>query len=60
MANSIPVRCRRELLDKNGVAKIRCAALEILEQIGVAVRSEKAQKLLRKAGCEVDNKSAVV
>ena len=60
MANSIPVRCRRDLLDKNGVASIRYAALEILERTGVAVRSEKAQKLLYEAGCDVDKKSAVV
>ncbi len=60
MANSIPVRCRREVLDGAGVQKIRYAALEILERTGVAVRSEKAQELLFAAGCEVDKKSAVV
>ena len=60
MANSIPVRCRREVLSKDGVQKIRFAALEILEVTGVAVRSEKAQKMLQSAGCEVDKKSAIV
>jgi trimethylamine--corrinoid protein Co-methyltransferase len=60
MANSIPVRCRRNVLDKNGVEGIRYAALEILESTGVAVRSEKVQKLLRAAGCDVDKKSAIV
>lgn len=60
MANSIPVRCRRNVLDGAGVQSIRYAALEILEVTGVAVRSEKAQKILREAGCEVDKKSAVV
>ncbi|MBN1677795.1 MAG: trimethylamine methyltransferase family protein [Candidatus Thermoplasmatota archaeon] len=60
MANCIPVRCRRNVLDNAGVLKIRYAALEILEVTGVAVRSEKVQKLLRDAGCEVDEKSAVV
>jgi len=60
MANSIPVRCRREVLTKDGVQRITYAALEILEVTGVAVRSEKAQMLLRTAGCSVDKKSAVV
>jgi trimethylamine--corrinoid protein Co-methyltransferase len=60
MANSIPVRCRRKVLDRTGVQKIRYAALDILEGTGVAVRSEKAQKMLRDAGCDVDGKSAVV
>ncbi len=60
MANSIPVRCRRNVLDGSGVEKIRYAALEILEVTGVAVRSEKAQKMLAAAGCDVDKKSAVV
>ena len=60
MANSIPVRWRREVLTKNGEQRIRYAALEILEKTGVAVRSEKAQKLLSDAGCHVDKKSAIV
>lgn len=60
MANSIPVRCRRNVLDGSGVERIRYAALEILEVTGVAVRSEKAQKMLADAGCGVDKKSAVV
>jgi trimethylamine--corrinoid protein Co-methyltransferase len=60
MANSIPVRCRRDVLTKAGVERIRYAALEILELTGVAVRSEKGRKMLRDAGCSVDEKSAVV
>lgn len=60
MANSIPVRWRREVLSKDGEQRIRYAALEILESTGVAVRSEKAQKLLREAGCSFDKKSAIV
>ena len=60
MANSIPVRCRRNVLDGSGVERIRYAALEILEVTGVAVRSEKAQKMLADAGCDVDKKNAVV
>ena len=60
MANSIPVRCRREVLSKDGVQKILEAALEILEVTGVAVRSEKAQNILSRVGCSVDKKSAVV
>ena len=60
MANSIPVHCRREVLAKEGVRRIRYAALEILEVTGVAVRSEKGRKLLHDAGCVVDEKSAVV
>lgn len=60
MANSIPVRWRRDVLSADGVQKIRYAALEILERTGVAVKSEKAQKLLYDVGCEVNKKSAVV
>lgn len=60
MANSIPVRWRRDVLTREGVERIRYAALEILEITGVAVRSEKGQKLLANAGCTVDKKSAIV
>jgi trimethylamine--corrinoid protein Co-methyltransferase len=60
MANSIPVRTRRDVLTGDGVEKIHQAALDILEKTGVAVHSEKARKLLTIAGCDVDNKSAVV
>ena len=60
MAYSIPVRCRRNVLDSRGVRLITQTALEILEGTGVAVKSEKVQKLLGEAGCEVDRKSAVV
>lgn len=60
MANSIPVRWRQEVLAKEGVQRIRYAALDILESTGMAVRSEKGRKLLRDAGCAVDEKSAIV
>lgn len=60
MANSISVRCRRDVLTKEGIERIRRAALDILELTGVAVRSEKGRKLLCDAGCQVDEKSAVV
>jgi trimethylamine--corrinoid protein Co-methyltransferase len=60
MANSIPVRCKRHVLDSEGVQRIRYAALEILERTGVAVKSRKAQKLLVDAGCDFDEKSSVV
>jgi len=60
MVNSIPVTCRRNVLDDNGVGLIDRGAIEILERTGVAVRSEKAQKMLADAGCEVDKKSAIV
>ncbi len=60
MANSIPVRWRREVLTRDGADRIHWAALEILSRTGVAVRSEKGQKILSDAGCEVDKKSAVV
>ncbi|OGS56901.1 MAG: hypothetical protein A3K60_01765 [Euryarchaeota archaeon RBG_19FT_COMBO_56_21] len=48
------------MLKKDGEQRIRYAALEILEVTGIAVRSEKAQKLLGAVGCVVDKKSAVV
>lgn len=60
MANSIPVRWRRDVLKKEGIERIRYAALDILELTGVAVRSEKGRRLLRADGCAVDEKSAVV
>lgn len=60
MANSIPVRRRQEVLDKRAVLMIHQAALEILERTGVAVRSERVQKMLCEAGCTVDKKSAIV
>ncbi len=60
MANSIPVRCRRNVLDSEGVRLITQTAFEILETTGVAVKSEKVQKLLGDHGCNVDRKSAVV
>jgi len=60
LANSIPVRCRRDVLSRAGVERISLAALDILERTGIAVHSEKARTLLRSAGCEVDEKSALV
>jgi len=60
MANSIPVRNRLNLLSRDGVERIHYAALDVLEHTGMAVRSEKAQKILHEAGCDVDKKSAVV
>ncbi len=59
MANSIPVRCRRDVLSSDGVQRIRYAALEILERTGVVVKSKKAQKLLVEAGCDFDEKRAI-
>jgi len=59
MANSITVRHRRNVLAAADMEKVRYAALEILERTGIAVRSEKAQKLLLDAGAEVDKKSAI-
>ncbi len=60
MANSIPIRSRQEVLTKSGVQRIHYVALDVLEKTGVAVHSEKARKILSAAGCDVDNKSAVV
>src|SRR3989339_1555170 len=60
MANCITVRNRRNVLTDDDMRMIRCAALEVLETTGVAVRSEKAQLMLQKAGFDVDRKSAVV
>jgi trimethylamine--corrinoid protein Co-methyltransferase len=60
MANSIPVRNRREVLTRDGIGRIHYAALDVLEKTGVAVHSEKGRKILRAAGCDVDDKSAVV
>ena len=60
MANSIRIRCRRDVLSADGVRRIRYAALEILERTGVAVKSKRAQKLLVDAGCDMDEKSAVI
>jgi len=60
MSNSISVRTRRDVLTKDGVKSIHQVALDVLERTGVAVHSEKARKLLHAAGCDVDDKSAIV
>lgn len=60
MANSIPVRNRREVLTEDGVERIHYVALDVLEKTGVAVHSEKGRKILADAGCDVNDKSAVV
>ena len=60
MANSITVRNKREVLTSDDVRMIRAAALNVLESTGAAIRSEKAQVMLEKAGCNVDKKNAVV
>lgn len=60
MVNSTTVRNRRNVLTCDDMQMIKAAALEILETTGVAIRSEKGQIMLQKAGCDVDKKSAVV
>jgi trimethylamine--corrinoid protein Co-methyltransferase len=60
MANSISVRNRHEVLTGEGIKRIHYAALDVLERTGVAVHSEKGRNILHVAGCDVDNKSAVV
>jgi trimethylamine--corrinoid protein Co-methyltransferase len=60
MANSISVRNRHEVLTGEGIKRIHYAALDVLERTGVAVHSEKGRNILDTAGCDVDNKSAVV
>ncbi|MEM0342660.1 MAG: trimethylamine methyltransferase family protein [Thermoplasmata archaeon] len=60
MANAIRVRRKREILSRDDVERIHLAALDILDGTGIAVHSRKARKLLREAGCEVNEKSALV
>lgn len=47
-------------MSRNGVERIHYVALDVLERTGVAVHSEKARVILAAAGCDVDDKSAVV
>ena len=60
VANSILVRCKRNVLSSDDVQRMKYASLEILERTGVIVKSKRAQKLLVDAGCDFDEKSATV
>jgi trimethylamine--corrinoid protein Co-methyltransferase len=49
-----------ELLSPEQVARIHEASLEILESVGMMVRSEKARACFAEHGCSVDSESLVV
>lgn len=52
----IAVRRRLKVLDKEQIYAIHLATLEVLERVGVNVKSEKALKMLDKIGVDVDYK----
>ncbi len=49
-----------ELLTQEQVERIHAASLEILENIGLLVRNEKARAILARHGCRVDAETQIV
>ncbi len=49
-----------DLLTQEQVERVHEAALEILEQVGLLVRNEKARLILKKHGCQFDPQSEIV
>lgn len=49
-----------DLLTQDQVERVHEAALEILEQVGLLVRNEKARLYLKKHGCQFDADSEIV
>ena len=49
-----------ELLEPGESERIHDASEELLESVGIQVRSEKARGIFRRHGCRVDNRSGVV
>ncbi|MBN1537772.1 MAG: trimethylamine methyltransferase family protein [Anaerolineales bacterium] len=49
-----------ELLSQEEVERIHGAALEILENVGLLVRNEKARKIFTKHGCNLDTETNLV
>lgn len=49
-----------DLLDPCEASRIHEASLEILEEVGVRVRSEKARRLFRSHGCSVDTETHII
>ncbi len=49
-----------DFFDKNQVLKIHEASLELVEDVGLIVRNDKARDIFAKNGCIVDNKSGLV
>ena len=47
-------------LDPKEVEEIHTASLEILENVGVLVRNEKARSIYARHGCKIDSETAVV
>jgi trimethylamine--corrinoid protein Co-methyltransferase len=48
------------LLSEQQVEQVHAASLEILENVGILVRHEKARNVFLKHGCQVDNQSQLV
>ncbi len=49
-----------ELISKKEVEQIHEASVEILEEVGLLVRNEKAREIYAKHGCDVDNEILMV
>jgi trimethylamine--corrinoid protein Co-methyltransferase len=48
------------LLSESQVERVHAASLEILENVGVLVRHEKARAIFQKHGCQVDNQGQLI
>ncbi len=49
-----------ELLSQQQVERIHSASLEILENVGMSVRNEKARKIFAKHGCQINTETHLV
>ncbi len=50
---------RVRVLDDNSISKIHNAALQVLEQTGIAIHTEEGRKLLLDAGCKTSSNDAI-
>jgi len=48
------------LLTQDEVVNVHEASLEILENVGLLVRNEKARQIFKRHGCQVDSQTAIV
>lgn len=48
------------LLNSDQIERTHAASLEILEQVGLLVRNEKARAIFRRGGCRIDLETQIV
>ena len=49
----------RRILDERGILQIHNAALEVLEQTGITIKTNEGRQLLRNAGCRIEGENIV-